>query len=541
MSRRNEWLTWLSALVLVTIVAAAIVLGRWGAAPATTPLPEMRVEISTPPTTDPASLAISPNGQTLALVATSDDQSRLWLRPFNAVSARPLPETDGASSPFWSPDSRSVAFFADGQLKQIGVDGGSPRRLANAPGDRGGTWSRDGVILFSTLGSPIRRISDRGGDPAPATRLGPQQGGHYLPQFLPDGRHFLYWAVSGREPNGVYVGQLDGSETRRLLDADFPAVYAAQDHLLFVRQGALFAQRFDRTRLALAGTPFPVAEQVTSFSSSRAAVSTSAAGPIAYRTGAAGGGRAPVDVVRSVGAPTCKSGRARSCDGTEPVAVTGRPSGRAVSIREQECRCVAARCGTRVPTRFTFDSADDSLPLWSRDGTRIVFSSNRKGVDDLYQKSASGAGSEEALLLQTAQNKRASDWSPDGRFLLYESFDPIRSYDIWALPLDGDGKPFPVVQTDFEEHGGQFSPDGKWIAYVSIKSGRYEVYVRPFLLRARHGSRDMDSTDGGDQVRWRPDGRELFYIARDGRLVAVPIRPVRTARPWKRALLFRCS
>ena len=157
-----------------------------------------------------------------------------------------------------------MGFFAYGQLKQIGVDGGSPRRLANAPGGTGGTWSRDGVILFSTLGSPIRRISDGGGDPAPATRLGAQQGGHYLPQFLPDGRHFLYWAVSGREPNGVYVGQLDGSETRRLLDADFPAVYAPQDHLLFVRQGALFAQRFDRTRLALAGTPFPVAEQVTS-------------------------------------------------------------------------------------------------------------------------------------------------------------------------------------------------------------------------------------------------------------------------------------
>jgi eukaryotic-like serine/threonine-protein kinase len=523
LSRRHERLAWLSALALVAVTGAVVALWRSSAAPSTTPPPEMRVEISAPPTTDPTSLAISPDGQTLAFVATFEGQSHLWLRPFSAVSAHPLPETDGAAFPFWSPDSQSVAFFANGQLRQAGIAGGVPKTLANAPGGIGGTWSRNGVILFSTLGTPILRIPDRGGDPRPATRLGAQQGAHYLPQFLPDGRHFLYWAPSGREPHGVYVGQLDGSETLRLLDADFPAVYSPTDHLLFVRQGALLAQRFDRTRLALAGTPFPVAEQVTSSALGlRMSVSTSAAGPIAYRSGLAGGGVRQLTwfdrsghQLGGVGAPfpSTQLSPALSPDGRR-IALYRRVNGNLdVWLLDVE---------RGVPTRFTFNSGDEGPPLWSRDGSRIVFNSNRKDVLDLYQKSASGAAGDEALLLQDAQNKIVSDWSPDGRFLLYQSVDPIQNLDIWALPLDGDKKPFPVVQTEFEEHGGQFSGDGRWIAYVSIKSGRYEVYVRPFL---RTGDEIRISTDGGDQVRWRPDGKELFYIARDGQLVAVPIRP----------------
>jgi eukaryotic-like serine/threonine-protein kinase len=521
-SRRYERLAWLAGLALVTVLAAVAILRRPGATPSTTSLPEMRVEITTPPTTDPSSLAISPDGQTLAFVAISDGQPRLWLRSLNAISPRPLPGTEGASAPFWSPDSRAVAFFADGQLRQIGVDGGLPRTLANAPGGVGGTWSRDGVILFSVLGSPILRIPDRGGDPMPATRLRAQQGAHYLPQFLPDSRHFLYWVVSGLEPNGVFVGQLDGSEPRRLLDADLPAVYAPQGHLLFARQGALFAQRFDPNRLELAGTPFPVAEQVTGGLGVRAAVSTSAAGPLVYRAGSAGGGERQLTWFDRSGRPLSQVGASFAATQLSPSL---SPDGRRVALMRRANANIdiwLLDVERGVPTRFTFNSADDGRPVWSRDGSRIGFNSNRNGMHDLYQKYVSGAATDETLLLQTDQFKTSTDWSPDGHFLLYESIDPIRNMDIWALPLDGDRKPFPVVQTDFEEHGGQFSPDGKWVAYVSIKSGRYEVYVRPFAQGA--GDEIRISSDGGDQVRWRPDGKELFYIARDDQLVAVPIR-----------------
>jgi serine/threonine protein kinase len=526
LSRRTERLAWLSSLALVAIVAAGGMVWRPGGAPSNTPRFEMRVEINTPPTTDPASLTISPDGQTLAFVAMSEGQPRLWVRPLDSISPRALPETDGASFPFWSPDSRSVAFSADGQLKRIEIDGGSPRTLASAPSAVGGTWGPDGVILFSMLGNPIFRVSDVGGDPVAVTRLNALQGAHYFPQFLPDGRHFLYWAVSGREPNGVFVGRIDGSETRRLLDADFAAVYAPQGYLLLVRQARLFAQPFDPALMTLTGTPFPVADQITNSTERISpAVSVSAGGTIAYRTGSEQGARKQLTWFDRSGKEVVNVGGPFDSTQLSPQL---SPDGRQVAL----FRGVGGNIdvwlidtGRGVPTRFTFDSADDALPLWSHDGRRIVFSSNRKGVHDLYLKSTA-SGSEETLLLQSPQFKSATDWSSDGRFLLYQSVDPKRNFDIWALPLDTDGKrdgqPLSVVQTDFDEHGGQFSPDGKWIAYVSLKSSRYEVYVQPFGRRA--GGEIRISIDGGDQVRWRPDGRELFYVARDGRLMAVPVR-----------------
>jgi len=516
---------WIAVLAVATVLIALLSIPA-GRHLTETPLPsppEMRVEINAPPTADPASLAISPDGQALVFAGISNGQSYLWLRPFNSVSASAhlLPGTDGASFPFWAPDSRSVAFFAHGRLREVGLDGGTPRTLAPAPAGVGGAWNRD-VILFTMLGNPILRIMGRGGDATPATRLDALQGAHYSPHFLPDDRHFLYWAASGREPQGVYIGQLDASETRRLLDADFGPVYA-QDHLLFVRRDVLYAQGFDWTRLDLVGTPFKVAEQVASSQSTvRAAVSTSANGTIVYRTGSSTGKRQLTWFDQS-GTPGKSVGSAFSSTQLNPSV---SPDGRRVALFRSVDNNIdiwLIDVDHDAPTQFTVDSADDVRPLWSPhdQGKSIVFSSNREGFHNLYRKPISAAAGGEELIHRTEQNKSATDWSRDGRFLLFDSVDSKRNIDIWALPLDGDKTPFPVVQTDEEEHGGQFSPDGKWIAYVAITAGRYEVYVRPFM---RDGQGKRISSAGGDQVRWGPDGKELFYIAPDGQLVKVLIR-----------------
>ena len=525
-SRRYERIAWLTGVVLVSVVGAVVGV-RWrpAAVSPATALREMYVQIAAPPTTEPASLALSPDGQTLTFAATSEGQSRLWLRPLNTGSPRVLPGTDGARFPFWSPDSRSVAFFADGQLKRIDIDGGSSRTLTSASGAVSGAWGPGGVILISMLGNPIMRVSDRGGDRVAVTRLESGQGAHYTPQFLPDGRHFLFYAVGGREPKGVFVGQLGDMEQRRLLDADFAAVYASQGYLLFMRQGKLLAQGFDPSLLALSGAPFPLAEQVAvSTNRLSPAVSTSGAGAIAYRTGAT-----PKKQLTWFD----RSGRELAhlhepIDSTQ-LAPSLSPDGRQIALFREDSGNIdvwLVDTARGVPTRFTFDSADDVNPVWSPDGRRIAFSSNRSGVHDLYVRPANGTAGSETLLIQNAQPKSFSDWSPDGRLLLYQSVDPERGIDIMAVPFDSDGKPQgepqAVVRTDFDEHSGKVSPDGKWIAYVSIKTGRDEVYVEPLAHRA--GAEIRISTDGGDQVRWRRDGKELFYVARDGRLMAVPLR-----------------
>jgi len=501
--------------------------------------PEMRLEINTPATIDPVSLAISPDGQRIVFVATEEGRSRLSLRSLDAVSARPLTGTEGASFPFWSPDGRSVGFFADGKLKRIDVDGGQLQSLTDAPGGRGASWNRDGTIIFTPdqSTSPIFRIPAAGGEPSPLTRPeSPKQTSHRFPQFLPDGRHFLYYVQGIPESSGVYIGDLQGSQTRRLLDADAAAVYAAPGRLLFVRQGTLFAQDFDAARLELRGNASPVAERIALNAGAQgsAAVSASTAGPFVYRTGSAGGLRQFVWLDRS-GKDIGKAG-----DLLSAVGIELSPDGRRVALFHQVNQNFDVwllELGRGVLSRFTFDPALERFPIWSPDGSRIVFSSNRKGPYDLYQKPAIGAGTDE-LLLATAEEKTPTDWSPDGRLLLYRSVDPKTGYDLWALPMNGDRKPYPLVQTNFNERDAQFSPDGKWIAYQSNESGRFEIYIQPF---PGPGSKLQVSTNGGAQVRWGPNGKELFYIALDARLMAVPIRLAsnpQTAEPGSPTPLF---
>ncbi len=517
---RRTPLTWtLVVISILLVVAMAIMWVRQRAAPSLT---EVRFEFNTPQTSDPypVSLAISPDGQQIVFVGTFDGQPQLFLRSLNSVSARPLTGTEGGFYPFWSADGGSIGFFAGGKLRRIDIDGGLVRVLANAPNPVGGTWNRDGTILFTpNYTGPIFRTSAAAEESVSLTRIDGSQASHRFPQFLPDGRHFLYYIPSSVEVRGVYVGNLDGGAPIRLLDADAPASYAATGHLLFVREGRIIAQKFDPAKLMLTENPFPVAEQVMGVTDSSAAgLSVSVAGPIVYRAGSPSGQRQFIWFDRS-GKETGVAGTPDSVPSRDPSIA---PDGRRVGFHRTVNGNVdiwILDLPLSLLSRFTFDTAADSNPVWSPDGSRVVFNSNRRGVYDLYQKPADGNGSED-LLLATSQNKAPVDWSPDGRFILFRSPATATGFDLWALPMTGDRKPFPVVQTAFEERDGQFSPDGKWIAYQSNESGRSEILVQSF---PGPGGKSQVSTNGGAQVRWRPDGKELFYVALDGRLMAVPI------------------
>jgi serine/threonine protein kinase/Tol biopolymer transport system component len=516
LSPLRERLAWTAALALLAGTALMLALHERPAASAR----EMRVEITTPPTQDPASLAISSNGMEIAFVVATAGRPGLWLRSLESGSARPLAGTDGATFPFWSPDGRSLGFFTDdGKLKRIDLDGGTLRVLANAPLARGGAWSRDDTILFAPFSGPIFRISAAGGEPKAVTRLEPSQSSHVFPWFLPDGDHFVYCATGSPDARGVYLTSLGAGVGRRLLDADAPALFAPQGYLLFVRGGTLFAQRLDPARLELAGQPFPVADSIAMgqvAASQVAAASVAASGQIVYRTG----GEAERHQFRWFERSGKELAKAGEPDPAYPRSPSLSPDGRRLAMH----RVVAGNTdiwtlelGRGALSRFTSNAAIEIWPIWSPDGSRILFSSNRDGSFALYEKATDGAADEKLVLSMRAHPE---DWSRDGRLLLLQARDLKSGSDLWVLPIGEGGEPHPVLRTEFDEWGGQFSPDARWMAYASTESGRSEVYLQPF---PGPGAKLPISVGGGAQVRWRSDGRELFFIALDNRLMAVPI------------------
>ena len=520
--RRTERFVWLAAVGVLSLVAVAALARALRPTPAP---PEVRLEINTPSVSDPgdlSSLAISPDGQTLVFGASGDGAAQLWTRQLDSVEARPIPGTVDGAMPFWSPDGRSMAFYADGMLKRIDLAGGLVRTLAAATAGVGGAWNREGVILFvQNPASQIMRISAEGGAAAAATRFEGGHAGHSFPHFLPDGRHFLYYVNGAPDIRGVYVSELDGSAARKLFDAESAAVYAA-GHLLFVRGATLFAQGFNVSALESTGSPLPVATGVmgSMLAGTLVPLSATAGDVIAFRVGSAQTKHQFVWVDRS--------GKEIGAVGAPDEAMVGSPSGSpdvgsVALLRRVNGNSDVWLLDTRrgVLSRFTDHAREDIFPVWSRDGSRIVYTSTRNGTVDLYQKQTKGVGVEELLLTGGSEEIFACDWSPDGQFLLYQRRDAKTGFDLWVLPLRGGGKPFSVGQTEFDERDGQLSPDGKWIAYYSNRSGRYEVYVQPF---PGSGAAVQVSTSGGAQVRWRSDGRELFYIALDGRLTATPIQ-----------------
>jgi Tol biopolymer transport system component len=519
--QRRERLVWISAVALASLVA--VVAG--GRALRRAPLPsELRLEINTPQTTDLRSFAIAPDGQKIVFVASADGLPSLWLRSLDADAARPLPGTEFALSPFWSPDGRSVGFASMSRLKRTDLDGGSVQQLANSLG-RGAAWNDDGVILFVGPEANLLRISASGGSPSPVTRVeAPQQQAHIYPQFLPDGRHFLFYVEGTPAARGIYVGELDRKEIRRLRDADSAAVFSPSGHLLFISGGTLFAQDFAPDRSVLSGDPFRIADQVEASGLTNAGASASAAGVIGYRKATSAGQRQLVWFDRT----GHEIGKIGDPDSAQPVNPSMSPDGRTVAVNRavdgNNDIWLIETAGSHGTVKFTTDAAIDFNPIWSPDGRRVLFNSFRSGQPRVYVQLANGTpGSEQSLPLPPIA--LPVDWSTDGRFLLYNTTDPKTGIDLWALPMDGGrkaGEPLPVVQTNADERDGQFSPDGKWVAYQSNETGRFEIYVKAFPDVGRRPQ--LVSVHGGEQVRWRRDSNELFYIGTDNRLMAVPVR-----------------
>jgi eukaryotic-like serine/threonine-protein kinase len=528
--KSRERLAW--AIGAIAIVIAALVLGAFAYFRS---VPQdaqtIRFFVSPPETwtltrqlgltgAPPNPLAVSPDGHRIALVATSaDGRTLLWVRSLDTLNAQPLAGTEGAARPFWSPDSRLLGFFAGGKLKKIDVSGGPPLTLCDAPDDRGGAWSQDGVIVFAPRpDSTLQKVSDSGGTPIAATVLAPGEA-HRGPVFLPDGRHFLYRAKMDRGTGLIYIASLDSADRKLLLNVDSGTYVYSEGHLLFLRGTTLMAQPFDARHLVLAGDAFPIAEQIQVQNATGPGFglfSASSTGVLAYQTGTGTTATQLVWFDR-----TGKRVGTLGDSATYADLVLSPDEKRAsVSISDGKQRDIWAYDVARgLRTRITFDPADELNSVWSSDGSRLVFNSRRKGHLDLYQKASSGAGAEE-VLLEDNRDKSPQSWSPEGRFILYTSSGPPTGDDLFVLPLSGDRKPVPFLQTPFNEYDGQFSPDGRWVAYGSDESGKDEVYVAPF---PGPGGKWQISTAVGTFPRWRRDGTEIFYLAPDNNLMAAAV------------------
>jgi Tol biopolymer transport system component len=522
----RERLLWAGALLLALAAAASI---AWRAAPSAPA--EMRLDVAFPGF---GGYAISPDGRHVAYSAEGDNGAQIWLRPLNPpIEPRAVPGTDGGSYPFWSPDSRSIGFFTNASLKRVDLDGGNPATLAGVITPAGGSWNETGTIVYvPNDNGGVFSVPAIGG---PAKRITPGDLATRRPHFLPDGRHYLFFVVRGDQPAGVYVGELDGTTIRRVMSADSPALYAA-GHVWFVREQRLLAQPFDVATHSPNGSAVTVADDVpvTLF---EAPIAVSAMGLIGYRRGLEEVTARQLVWFDRSGNPV---GTIRDDEASLVANPELSPDGERLAVQRTIRQNVDVWTVDlkRDPSfvRLTDAPGIESLPVWAPDGGLLLFNSivgtqteridsGLPAVDPRAGRGAFVIKSLDGLRPEVRRGFGPSigcDWSSDGKYLLAKTFADLNptGTDLLAYPLDGPGEPVVVARTGAEERDGQFSPDARWVAYESDESGRSEIYLQPF---PGPGLKTKVSIGGGRQVRWRRDGREVFYVASNGTLMAAPV------------------
>jgi Tol biopolymer transport system component len=522
-----DWLPWAIAGTAVLLAAAAFVWSYFRRSPSgevteamrfIIPMPDKAL-ILTPP-------VISPDGRRIVYrLNTEDGKELLWMSSLGSLDApRPLVGTDGGSQPFWSPDSRSVGFFANSKLKRIDVSGGSVQTLCDAaPNVSSGAWSRNGTIIFSRgVASGLYRVTTAGETPVQLTQVDASRNEveHTSPYFLPDGRHFIYLARNAQPQNSeIYVGSLDSKETKSLLKVHSSTVYAPPGYLLFVRENTLMAQAFDADTLDLKGEAFAVAEQaMRNPMIGRAMFSVSENGVLVMRSGVVNSNQLIWfdSAGKQLGAVTAPGGYnmpALSPD-EKSVAVSRADllTGTAPDIW-----LINLERGTQI--RLTDDPATDNYPAWSAAGDRITFVSNRNRQSSIYVKLSNGSGVEEPLVT-SAELKLNPTFSPDGKFIIYSQLNPKTDVDLYLASTGSDKKIETFLQTNFVEAQARVSPNGRWVAYMSNETGQFEVYIQTFPVA---GGKIPVSVGGGSQPQWRADGQELYYYAPSRKLMAVEV------------------
>ncbi|HEX8712394.1 MAG TPA: protein kinase [Terracidiphilus sp.] len=469
---------------------------------------------------------ISPDGRYLAFVAHkgTDAPAVLWLRPLDSLTAVALPGTEGAFLPFWSPDGKWIGFQANGKLEKVSVSGGTPQTLCDVNGSSdglGATWNHDGVILFNGAGRALYRVPDSGGTPTlvAAPNAARNETNFAYPHFLPDGRHFIVFVLTTASNRSfIGTGSLDSQTVERLADGSSNAVYAPPGYLFYLDQSTLMARPFNARELRFTGQAVPVAENVGKFAGPQYGFfSVSPSGVLAYQ--AASGAAANQmtwfnragQKLGTVGQSDIYTNPALSPDGGRLAAGVG-------VFGKADIWVFDLKRGTA--SRLTFDPANETNPVWTRDGSHILYSSNRSGSYAIYQRAADGLGSAQMVFPSGSQSKAIDDITADGRYAMFDTAASPATTQLWALPLVGDRKPAPFVQGSFGAASAQFSPNGRFVAYSSNESGKDEVYVQSF---PQHTGRWEISASGGVQPMWRRDGKELYYLTPDEKLMAVDV------------------